>query len=105
MWQIINKACNTFSQKNILPPASMWVGEDSSAVHVLTVTIINVLIISLGGNPQLLSCLSVCLSCFVGLFSEALILLPLVYQLILLVRQSCSVSSKIILAFAVERKN
>lgn len=61
MWQITNKACNTFSQKNILPPVSMWVGENSSVVHVLTVTIINVLTTSLGGNPQLLCCLSVLL--------------------------------------------
>jgi len=55
---------------------STWVGKYSSVVHVLAVTIINLLTISLGGNPQLLSCLSVLLSegpAFVTHFSEVLI--------------------------------
>lgn len=108
MWQIINKSCHTSSQKNIFPSASTWMGKQSSVVHVLAVNIINVLTILLGGNPQLLCCLSVLLSegpAFVTLFSEAVIILPLVHQLILLMLQSCSVSLQIILAFAIERKN
>lgn len=86
-------------------------GKYDSVVHVLTVTIINVLTVSLGGNPQLLSvlsCLSVLLSegpAFVTLLSEPLIILPLVHQLTLWMLQSCSVSSKIVLAFAIESKN
>lgn len=107
MRQIINKSHHAFSQKRVLPPVSTWLGKSCSVVHVLAVTVVSVLNTLLGGSPWLVRCWSVLLAerpAFGTLFREAAVMLPLVHQLVLLMLQSCHVSSRIILPFAREGK-